>query len=280
MAGNKYIVAVSGGVDSVVLLDILARQKGNQLVVAHFDHGIRSDSHIDAEIAKNQAIKHNLQFEIRREELGPNASEELARDRRYKFLRELADKYDAQIITAHHGDDAIETVAINLLRGTGWRGLAAMDAPDVIRPFVNKTKSELVKYAKRRKLNWREDSTNTDDKYMRNRVRNGISKMNDDVKRQMLALWVTQKSIKELINAELKTLVGSGPAYSRYFFTNINEAAAIECLRYITQAKLTRPQMLKMLHNIKTIQPGKIYSAGSGVKVNFTSRNFTVELLK
>jgi len=280
MAGNKYIVAVSGGGDSVVLLDILARQKGNQLIVAHFDHGIRPDSHMDAEIAKNQAIKHNLQFEIKREELGPNASEELARDRRYNFLRELADKYDAQIITAHHADDAIETVAINLMRGTGWRGLAAMDSPDVIRPLTDKTKSELIKYAKRRKLNWREDSTNADDKYMRNRIRQNIAKISEDVKRQLLALWVTQKSIKELINTELKTLVGDGPTYSRYFLTNVNETVAIECLRYITRAKLTRPQMLKLLHNIKTIQPGKTYSAGSGVKVNFTSRNFTVELLK
>jgi len=276
---NRYIIAVSGGIDSVVLLDMLSKKTGLELIVAHFDHGIREDSHLDAQFVTDLAQKYNLPIELQREELGLNASEETARIRRYKFLRDIADKYNAKIITAHHCDDVIETIAINLLRGTGWRGLAAMDS-DILRPLTNKTKTEIINYAKQHKLKWRDDSTNAADKYLRNRVRQNAIKLEDDIKRQLLGLWVTQKSIKRLIDKEVASLIGDGPNYSRYFFTHINQSTAIECLRYITKAKLTRPQMIKVLHNIKTIKSGKAYSAGGGIKINFTSRNFTVELVK
>lgn len=271
-------MAVSGGVDSVVLLDILSRQNDSELIVAHFDHGIRDDSHLDAEFVKSLANKYGLKFESRREELGPKASEELARDRRYGFLRELAGKYDAKIVTAHHIDDVIETIAINLLRGTGWRGLSVLDS-DIIRPLTDKTKSDLVKYAKENGLDWRDDITNSGDKYLRNRVRKNLLKFNDDLKFQLLGLWVEQKVLKSKINEEVVGLVGAGPSYSRYFLTHVGDQVAVELLRHITGAKLTRPQIIKLLHAIKTIATGKTYSAG-GMKVSFTSRNFTVELIK
>lgn len=276
---TKYIVAVSGGVDSVVLLDILSQQKNLELIVAHFDHGIRENSHLDGEFVKSLAEKYNLPFELKREELGPETSEEIARICRYKFLRDLAVKHKAKVVTAHHADDTIETIAINLLRGTGWRGLAVLDS-DIIRPLTNKTKVDIMGYAQKNKLKWHDDITNSGDKYLRNRIRQSASQIEDDVKGQLLGLWATQKSIKKMIDQEVKLLVGDGPKYSRHFFININEPTAIECLRQITNARLTRPQMAKILHNIKTIQPGKTYNAGGGVKINFTSRNFTVELLK
>jgi tRNA(Ile)-lysidine synthase len=115
---GKYVVAVSGGVDSVVLLDHLAGHPEYELVVAHFDHGIRDDSREDEAFVRSLAEKYNVPFESKREDLGKQASEELARDRRYAFLRSVAGKHNAQIITAHHADDAVETIAINLLRGT------------------------------------------------------------------------------------------------------------------------------------------------------------------
>ena len=271
-------MAVSGGIDSVVLLDILSRQKNYELIVAHFDHGIRDDSHLDAEFVEGLAKKYGLKFELKREELGPKASEELARNRRYDFLRELAGKHDAKIVTAHHIDDVIETVAINLLRGTGWRGLAVLDS-DITRPLTNHTKSDLIKYAKENNLSWRDDPTNLGDKYLRNQVRKKLSKLDDDFKFQLLGLWAEQKALKSKINDEVVALVGNGPSYSRYFFTHIDDKVAVELLRHITNAALTRPQIIKLLYAIKTIASGKTYSAG-GVKVVFTSRNFTVELIK
>ncbi len=296
---TKLIVAVSGGVDSVVLLDALSKTSNTDLVIAHFDHGIRDDSAKDATFVAELAKKYNLPFETKREELGKGVSEEKARIRRYKFLREIAKKYDAKLVTAQHSDDAIETIAINLSRGTGWRGLAAMDS-DIVRPLINMTKEEIISYAKRNNLSWREDSTNTSDYYLRNRLRRKLENLDDDTKRQILALWTEQKRIKKEIDEEVYRLVASGPAlrsdsqkipqaptpkdhiveYSRYFFTHIDETSAAECLRQMTGALLTRPQIRKALHAIKTTKPHKIYLAGAGVRLKFTSRNFSVELIK
>jgi len=276
---TKCVVAVSGGVDSVVLLDMLMRLDDIKLIVAHFDHGIRDGSRQDAEFVTEIARKYGLPFEIKREKLGLSASEEKARDRRYKFLRSVAKKYKAKLVTAHHADDVIETIAINILRGTGWRGLSIMDS-DIWRPLTDMTKSEIIDYAKKHNLTWREDITNTSDKYLRNRIRRQTNKLDGDTKQQLLGLWSTQKSLKASIDKELVKLVDNGPNYSRYFFTYLDSAMAIECLRFVVDARLTRPQLQKTLHAIKTISPNKVFQAANGVKIKFTSRNFTVELIK
>lgn len=279
---DKYVVAVSGGVDSVVLLDMLVSKKlpiTYQLIVAHFDHGIRVDSGQDAIFVSELAKKYGLPFETKREELGPKASENTARISRYNFLRSVAKKHNAQLVTAHQADDVIETIAINLSRGTGWRGLAVLDS-DILRPLTDMTKSEIMEYAKQHKLAWREDSTNAGETYLRNRIRQKTITLDDDSKRQILGLWAQQKSLKQSIDKEVARLVGDGPTYSRYFFTHLDPATSTECLRQIVDARLTRPQIKKALHAIKTALPRKVYLAGSGVEINFTSRNFTVKLIK
>jgi len=218
-------------------------------------------------------------FISKREELGKNASEEKARDQRYAFLRSVAKEHDAKLVTAHHADDVIESIAINLSRGTGWRGLAVLDS-DVIRPLTDMNKVEIVEYAKKSALKWCEDVTNETDAYLRNRMRRKLAELDEDIKRQLLALWAAQKEVKAKIESESSKLVGSGPKYSRYFFTHVDDRAGSELLRHITTWHLTRPQRLKALHAIKTYIPGKTYLAGMNVKISFTSRNFTVELIK
>jgi len=276
---GRYIVAVSGGVDSVVLLNLLASRPDLELIVAHFDHGIRSDSNLDATFVSELAKSYGLKCEIKREELGENASEDTARTRRYEFLREVTKKYSAKLITAHHADDVIETVAINLSRGTGWRGLAVLDS-DVLRPLTCFIKSEIIDYANNHGLKWREDSTNDSDKYLRNRIRQQTNNLSGDKKQKILELWTRQKILKKAIDEEVDKLIGEAPAYSRYFFINIDSVTAIECLRGVVKARLTRPQLTNTLYMIKTALPDKDYYAGDGVKISFTSRNFTVELLK
>jgi tRNA(Ile)-lysidine synthetase-like protein len=286
---EKYVVAVSGGVDSVVLLDMLVSKKlpttyyllptTYQLIVAHFDHGIRKESHKDAEFVADLAKKYGLPFEVKREELGRSASEEKARDQRYAFLRSVAKKHNAKLVTAHHADDVIESIAINLSRGTGWRGLAVLDS-DVIRPLTDMNKAQTISYAKKHGLKWCEDSTNKTDAYLRNRIRRKVANLDEDAKRQLLALWDTQKSIKLEIEKEADKLIGSGPKYSRYFFSHLDDRIGCELLRHITEWRLTRPQRIKALHAIKTFLPSKIYHAGWGIEIHFTSRNFTVKLIK
>lgn len=270
-----YVVAVSGGVDSVVLLDMMVRQSKGSLVVAHFDHGIRPDSHEDAKFAELLAKMHNLPFETRREELGENASEALARERRYAFLRDVAKKHSARIVTAHHADDLVETVAINLVRGTGWRGLAVLDS-GVARPLLDMTKSYLYRYAVMYGLEWREDSTNTDDRYLRNKIRPHVKDLPMDDKSRIRKLRHEQVQLKRAIEKEVPRILGAGPIYSRYLIINIPKEVAMECLRVITQGKLTRPQLERLLLAVKTASPGVSHQAGSGVIVSFTTRYFTL----
>lgn len=275
----KYILAVSGGIDSVVLLDMMSKLPSHQLVVAHFDHGIRPDSHRDAEFVRTLAKKYGHDFELAREELGANASEDLARRRRYKFLRQLSKKYQAPIVTAHHADDVVETIAINHVRGTGWRGLAVLDS-DIVRPLLDKTKAELKDYAKKQGLTWREDSTNASDAYLRNRIRRKLDKIEPAEKQKIHTLRQHQLKLKRDIEQEVKQLVGDGPEYSRYFFTHMPNITAIECLRYATGGLLTRPQLERALLAIKVSPAGKKYQASGRVELHFSTSSFTVEMVK
>ncbi len=173
---GKYVVAVSGGVDSVVLLDLLAKQSGCQLVVAHFDHGIRPDSAKDSLFVEKLAQNYGLEFYCEEGKLGPNASEELAREKRYEFLRKVKEQTGSQaIVTAHHQDDSIETAIINIIRGTGRKGLSSLKSTNEIkRPLLASTKEELTSYARKNNLSWHDDLSNTDQKYLRNYVRHSV----------------------------------------------------------------------------------------------------------
>lgn len=260
----KYIVAVSGGVDSVVLLDMLAKEDEHELVVAHFDHGIRDDSHEDAQFVGELAKKYGLPFETGREELGKDASEELARDRRYGFLRAIAKKHNATIATAHHMNDIAETIAINVARGTGWRGVAVL-ASDVHRPLLAMTKREILQYAKKNRLEWHEDSTNASDAYMRNRLRRKMT--DEDMVLQLATLRARQVELRDVLDREVGELLASDSGTcSRYFFTHIPSAAAMELLRGLAVrtfgTSLPRPQLERALLAIKTARAGTVFPFG------------------
>lgn len=274
-----YVAAVSGGVDSVALLHMLTQTSGHDVIVAHFDHGIRADSHEDTAFVRRLAAEYALPFETARVELGPDASEEKARSHRYAFLRDLAEKHGGRIVTAHHGDDAVESIAINVHRGTGWRGLAVLDS-DVLRPLLHLSKAQLVAYANKYDLAWREDSTNASDAYLRNRVRKTAKHLETDTKNELLRLRAEQIEYKKRIEEMVVSLIGNGPRYSRYFFTHIPNVVALECLRHATRGKLTRPQLERLLLAVKTAAPKSRYTAGAGIAADFTTRNFSFSLLK
>ena len=170
---GKYILAVSGGVDSMVLLDLAGKKSGLELIVAHFDHGIREHSAKDAGFVEAAAKNYNLRFELGQGNLSGNASEEMARAARYDFLNGLKQKHEAAaVVTAHHQDDLIETAFLNTIRGTGPRGLVAiLNNPGVLRPFIKVPKKDILNYAITSRIDWVEDETNTDDKYLRNYIR-------------------------------------------------------------------------------------------------------------
>ena len=272
----KYIIAVSGGGDSVVLLDMLLNEGKHELVVAHFDHGIRPDSAADARFVAEIAKRHGLKFETAREQLGTEASEELARTRRYEFLARIAKKHNAKIVTAHHAGDIVETIAINLQRGTGWRGLAVLNNPQIERPLLSFSKRQLYDYALAHGLEWVEDETNTNPKYQRNRLRKQLAHLNEAARQELLTLHQKQCEITKQIDTEADTLRTS----SRYFYTHIDHTSALEVLRNVLAANsvsLTRPQRERLLLAIKTFQPGQILEAGDGTNIIFSRREFVVK---
>jgi tRNA(Ile)-lysidine synthetase-like protein len=279
----NYLVAVSGGIDSVVLLDKLVAEGGHELAVAHFDHGIRADSAADARFVAGLAEKYALPFVLRREELGPDASEELARDRRYAFLREEAKKRQAVIVTAHHADDVVETVAINILRGTGWRGLAVMDTPGIVRPLLRLTKNDLRAYAHARRLEWVEESTNASTRYLRNRLRRRIAAhLSLDDKQVVRELRERQVAVKKKIDQAVGQYMREDGTYGRYFFVMADAPVAYEVLRAAVSLggrSITRPQASRALLAIKTARPHTVFEVKRGVRLRFSRTSFVVETL-
>lgn len=278
---KNIVVAVSGGVDSVVLLDMLSKTDA-RLVVAHVDHGIRgkesaADARFVAALAKQYGLPH-VSTEL---SLGANASEEQARLGRYEFLFAEAKKYNAVVATAHHQDDLVETVALNLTRGTGWRGLAVLNRNDIQRPLIGLSKQQLYSYALAHRLEWVEDATNQSDAYLRNRLRAAIAKADIDVA-AVAALRAGQLQLRREIE-QLATALAQKQAGSRYFLNMLDEPVAIELLGAILQHETgrrpARPQLLRALHAVKVAAAGSSAQVGDGITLEFTARNYRVSVV-
>ena len=274
------IVAVSGGVDSVVLLDLMYRRTNHELIVAHFDHGIREESAADARFVEGLAKQYGVKYVGRREVLGAAASEELARSRRYEFLTGVARKHGGVIITAHHRQDIVETIALNLRRGTGWRGLSVMNRAGVLRPLRSWTKQEILAYATRRRLEWCEDWTNASDQYARNRLRKRIAQtVGVEKQAAVYELWQRQRLLRAEIEKELDRFSSAG--LRRYFLTNIDENLAQELLyHYIVRhygVSLLSSQLDRAVTIVKTGRVGTKWHLGGGLMMKLTSGNVIID---
>lgn len=279
---QPLILAVSGGVDSVVMLDFLSRQYDN-LVVAHFEHGIRGEtSRADARFVRELAKKYRLPYEIASGDLGGLASEDEARQARYRFLRTVARERHGQLCTAHHADDVLESIAINLKRGTGWRGLAVMGASDVSRPLLNWTKAQILEYALEHKLEWREDETNHQPIYLRNVLR---QKLQDNLrlgeKEMIFELFERQSYLRQGIDRILSQMINQSARYRRYVFVMAKDSLAREMLAFVvkwhTGVSLTRPQLDRAILAIKTAHQGETRQLAAGAKLVFSTRFFVVK---
>lgn len=185
--GDTLIVALSGGADSTALLDLLGRLPGFdlRLVAAHLNHclrGVESDG--DEEFCRRLADDHGVPIEILRVDVKQFAAtgglnlEDAGRRARIAFLEQMREKYCATaIVTAHHGDDQAETVLMRLLRGSGMTGLSGMQYRNRrghIRPLLDVTRAEIERYLAELGLAWREDASNRDLDFLRNRIRHEL----------------------------------------------------------------------------------------------------------
>nr|WP_325184574.1 tRNA lysidine(34) synthetase TilS [uncultured Oscillibacter sp.] len=174
-AGTRVLCAVSGGLDSMCLLHMLddwRREGGGGVIAAHFNHCLRgAAADRDEEFVREICRRWNIPLTVGRGDVGAFAAregqtvEEAARTLRYAFLRQAAEAEGCDLIcTAHHADDNAETILLNLLRGTGLRGLTGMDRErdGLCRPLLDVTRAELADYAARWNIPHREDETNAD----------------------------------------------------------------------------------------------------------------------
>lgn len=291
---KKIVVAVSGGVDSVVLLDFLVRffrNKNGQkwleenLIVAHFEHGIRGkESQEDCEFVRRLAEKDRLKFEFEHGNLGENSSEENARNARYDFLRKIAKRENAIIFTAHHKNDLAETFAMNINRGGGWRSVACFDSPDIERPFLRFSKLEILKMAKLRGLVWREDLTNFSQKYARNRIRKTLNFSEKDLE-SIFKIWQRQIELRreiEKITQEILFEIGDGQKFEREFFRKNSDEVCYEVLREIMIRQSGRiplsKQVWDFLHVIRTFKNGSKTQILGGQEVVFSRNHWSFNI--
>jgi len=197
----KKILAVSGGIDSMVLLERFFRDDPEDIVVAHFNHGTRTSADLDEQFVFSRCKELKVPFETMKVMLGEGVSEELARQKRYDFLYHVANKYGGEIYTAHHLDDLIESIAINLIRGTGWRGLTPFSDNRIHRPFIEMGfyKTDILRFAAENKVLFREDPTNATDDYLRNRVRSKLLIMPRVEKERLIDFYKRQAIIRQEI---------------------------------------------------------------------------------
>jgi tRNA(Ile)-lysidine synthetase-like protein len=182
---DTIVLAVSGGVDSMVLLDmVLSCHNKKNIIVAHFDHSLRwAESDADRELVASICKREDIILEVEKMDIASIARSEkssleaIARRERYRFLESVRAKYDAKyILTAHHADDQMETILLGMIKWGKVRGLSGMRVVTghIFRPLLSLTKSDIYSYASEHSIEYHEDSTNTDTDYDRNRIRADI----------------------------------------------------------------------------------------------------------
>jgi len=180
---QKLLLAISGGLDSRVLLHLLSQCKLS-FGVAHCNFGLRAkESDSDAKFVEEICTKNQIPFEIKKFETKAYSQKHkistqmAARELRYSWFEELLEikDYD-KIVTAHHLDDQLETFMINTGRGSGLSGLTGIpeNTSRVARPMLPFTRKEILEYAQAENLEWREDASNSSDVYLRNALRNQV----------------------------------------------------------------------------------------------------------
>lgn len=282
---GNYVLAVSGGVDSVVLLDMLSKRPGLKLTVAHFDHGMRDDSAVDRRFVQKLAKLYWLPFVYDEGHLGVSASEAEARQARYDFLHRVRHASDAKaLITAHHQDDLLETAILNMLRGTGRKGLTSLQSrSDIVRPLLNVTKNSLLEYASEKKLQWREDPTNQDTHYQRNYVRHQILPHFSLDDRAKLVSMVTGLEVtnRQLDAALARLLNTQANIINRQWFGRLPHSVAREMMAAWLRSNdirgFDRKTLERLVTAAKTAAAGKQFPVLGAVKMKVSKENLALE---
>ncbi len=259
---NKIIVvAVSGGIDSVVLLHVLVAVQSRfnyKIQVVHINHGVRGPES-DADSVFVSLLAKRLGVPLLKKKLGKfkkNPSENTLREGRYTLLFKAGEKFKAPfIITAHHLDDLLETRLMRLLHGTGMRGLTAMtllSAEGILRPFISLTRRDIEEYARSRNLEWRNDATNFDTTKFRNWIRrNWIGALRREHPEYLAPLAA---SLERIISTYTEAVASEGEGVSRTFnrHTASTDEKVFSYLRYYSKKRVTSRHVAEFKKQIQS----------------------------
>ncbi|MBO5141664.1 MAG: tRNA lysidine(34) synthetase TilS [Clostridia bacterium] len=267
---DKILVAVSGGPDSISLLNVL-HDLGYNLCVAHVNHGLRENAKKDEEFVKNFCEERNIPCFIKKinlKELMESdialkgmSTEEAGRKARYDFFNEVLRKQNCnKIATAHNSNDNVETVIMNMVRGSGLSGLKGIDASrdNIIRPLIETSRKEIEEYCKENNLNPRHDESNDETVYTRNKVRlelipyiekninsnvvNNITRMSKIIsEEERFILDLVEQSYNEIVLKESETEI----ICSLKLFNNLD---------VVLKRRLILKMIIKVLGNAKDIE--------------------------
>lgn len=264
--GDTLLLGVSGGSDSLCLLDLMVRCSTKDelsLIVAHVNYGLRgSDADADEDLVRTFCAKYRIPFHVKRfEKIDQRASEALWREQRYKYFEKLrCDLYVDRILIGHNANDQAETLLLHLLRGSRLNGMCGMRfrRDVIVRPLLGVQKWQVVDYCKERGIIFGEDTTNNDHTFVRNRIRHEL-------------LPFLEKDYNKEIIKSLSTMASQISVDYDYIEQMAKKSLPIEMnekeASFIVDAyKLCHPalQKMRLYQIITTLQKNEI---------NITSRN-------
>ena len=224
LKNSKLLVCVSAGVDSMVLSNLLL-QLNYKIGIAHCNFNLRgNESDLDEKFVREYSKKKSIIFHFKSftTKLPKHSTQMAARTLRYEWFNELlnSEKYDF-ILTAHHLDDSLETFILNLSRASGIEGLLGIKDNDnnLIRPLLIFSKEQLLSFALKKGLKWREDSSNVKDDYLRNKIRNNIIPLLKELHPSFL--FQSKKSM-DFLRGSNEILKKHKKEFKKKYFLNIN----------------------------------------------------------
>ncbi len=263
---DKVIVACSGGPDSMCLLNIILeyQKKLNlEIICAHVNHNVRKASAEEESYVSKFCQENNIKFETMKiTKYNQENFHADARNIRYRFLNELADKYQAKyIMTAHHGDDLIETMLMKIIRGSSYKGIAGINLItkqnnyQLVRPLLFITKQDCLNYNQQNNIKYYIDESNNSDEYFRNRIRHHIlpqlKKEDNNVHHKFLTfsqeLFLMNDFIQNYLTDILTNIYNNGKLFITEFI-KLDSFIKYQIIKYILKENYNNLDKLNKKH--------------------------------
>lgn len=288
---DHFILAISGGLDSMVLLDIAAALFPKRCTVVTIDHHLRPSSKSDTELVLQFCKQKDIECIIEHLDIpqlikNGNAIEEIARRERYQILERLREQNKAKaIVTAHHAQDQIETQIMHLIRGCDLPGLVGMPVLNmnlIFRPLLEQPKTRLKQYAEECELAWHEDETNQDTYYFRNHIRHHwVDKLNRQLPLIGIQASLLDQEITNTIQIWDNLYKVSSEGFTRGTFYQLAFYLRLVWIhqllvQHFHLEDVTASWVGQVYHWFETARQGSKYTYKGKVLLSFQEKRFTV----